>query len=218
MFVLTADQVGSRRHADVATAWVARLADLVGHALALPVGRASGDEIQIVTTDASAALTAAFALTRSNEWSVGIGIGAVRTPLPATANEATGPAFYAARNAVDRAKSAPYRFALAVDDPRLADEASDLEAMLTLALAVRAKRSDAGWAAYDLLAAGHTQREAARLLGISEPSVTDRVRAGLVRVELDASAALVRLLARVEQLATSDRSGDLQQGRAIEEA
>lgn len=202
MFVLTADQVGSRRHSDVATSWMTRLDNLIGPSLALPVGRASGDEIQIVTSDASAALTAALALTRSNQWSVGIGLGGVRTPLPATANEATGPAFYAARVAVDRAKSAQYRFAVAVDDPGLAPEASDLEAVLTLALAVRAKRSDAGWAAYDLLTAGHTQREAARLLGISEPSVTDRVRAGLVRVELDASAALVRLLARVDRLAT----------------
>lgn len=202
MFVLTADQVGSRSTSDVATAWVATLDQLVGGQLALPVSRAAGDEIQLVTPDASAALTAALALTRSKQWSVGIGIGPVREPLPATANEATGPAFYAARTAVDRAKSAPFRFAVAADDEGLAPEASDLEAVITVTLAVRAKRSEAGWAVYDLLSAGQTQREAARVLGISEPSVTDRVKAGLVRVELDASAALVRLLARAERLAT----------------
>ena len=197
MFVITADQVDSRTTPDIVGLAQTRLNASYAPKLSAPVGRAGGDELQLLLTDAAATLDVVLELTRAGQWSVGLGVGAVRTPLPDAVVEATGPAFYAARAAVTAAKSRPQRFALAVDEhahDELRGRAADVESLVTLLLVLRERRSDAGWELYDLVRDGLPQKDAAERLGISPAAVSARAKAASLRAELDATPALARLL------------------------
>lgn len=104
MFVITADQHDSRTSEDLVPDALDEIARLAGSALLLPPERTAGDEVQALIRDADAALTVALALTRTEQWSVGVGIGRVEDPLPDNVRAARGSAFLAARDAVDAAK------------------------------------------------------------------------------------------------------------------
>src|SRR3712207_3965666 len=97
MFVLTVDQVDSRHQEDRVAGALDQVRRNAGERLALPPDRSAGDEFQLLTADARTALDLTLALTRGGGWSVGLGVGSVREPLPASVREATGPAFIAAR-------------------------------------------------------------------------------------------------------------------------
>jgi hypothetical protein len=194
MFVITADQVGSRHRRDIVPETQTALQAEFGAALALPVDRNAGDEVQAVTTDAETALGIVLALDRSRQWSIGVGCGAIREPLPESARAATGPAFFAARDAVLAAKKRPARFALRSGADSERQRASDTEALAELLLTLRGRRSRAGWELYDLLREGITQREAAERLGISEPAVSSRARAAGIHPEAAAAPAVARLM------------------------
>ena len=112
MFVITADQVASRREGDRAGALVEQLAERYADELVLPADQTAGDEIQLVTRSAPTALAIVLDATRFGRWSVGVGVGGIRMPLPDAARKATGSAFIAAREAVGAAKRADGRFAL----------------------------------------------------------------------------------------------------------
>lgn len=187
MFVLTADQRDSRTGADLVPSALA-LVDGVGGRRLARAERTVGDEIQTATTDAATALDVALALTRTGEWSVGIGTGIIETPLPDDIRAARGPAFIRARDAVERAKKTPLRFALTGED------AGDAEALVRLLLDLRDRRTPPGWEVHDLLARGLTQREAAAHLGVTESAVSLRARAAGIRTEQAAIPALVRAL------------------------
>jgi DNA-directed RNA polymerase specialized sigma24 family protein len=114
MFVITADQIDSRNDRDRAGEMIAQLTADLGQAFSLPADQTSGDEIQILMPTARAAVTTILALHRSGFWSIGLGVGSVRLPLPVATRQATGGAFIAARTAVTRAKKTDARFALNV--------------------------------------------------------------------------------------------------------
>ncbi|MBW8871502.1 MAG: DNA-binding protein [Leifsonia sp.] len=196
MFVITADQVDSRRRADIVAPALETIGDRFSAHLALPPDRNAGDELQALTADAATALELILTLTREGAWSVGLGLGEVRLPLPENTREATGDAFVAARTAVGRAKRAPARFA--VEALRAEEPAADVEALLTLLLTLREGRTAAGWELFDLVSSGLTQAEAGARLGITPQSASDRARAAGLRVELAAIPALTRLLARAD--------------------
>ncbi|MFF2052666.1 DNA-binding protein [Leifsonia sp. NPDC058194] len=196
MFVITADQVGSRTGPDLATGTLRAVQERHGDRLALPVDRNAGDELQALTGDAATALSLVLELTRDGFWSVGVGIGAVRLPLPDQTRAAAGDAFIAARTAVGRAKKSPTR--LAVEAIAAQQAAHDAEALADLLLTLRGGRTPAGWELYDLIAAGLTQAEAGARLGITPQSVSDRARVAGLRVELAAVPALTRLLASAD--------------------
>src|SRR5690625_4810119 len=104
MFVMTIDQQGSRTSADAVPGVLAALepvAAVVGFA------RTIGDEVQGVLADPVAVAEAVRRVAVDSDWHIGIGIGEVDRPLPETTVEARGEAFYAARQAVEAAKSAP---------------------------------------------------------------------------------------------------------------
>lgn len=196
MFVVTADQVDSRRRPDIVEPTLTAVRERFAPRLALPPDRNAGDELQVLTADAATALDLILSLTRDGEWSVGLGLGAVRRPLPENTREATGDAFVAARTAVTRAKRAPTRFAVeALAD---AERAADAEAVIALLLTIREGRSAAGWELYDLVSSGLTQAEAGARLGITPQSASDRARAAALRVEQAAIPALARLLERAD--------------------
>lgn len=190
-FAITADQIESRENPDLVGDALEHL-NAGRHSLTLPAERTVGDELQLLTPSPSDALAVILHLTRDGHWSVGCGIGPVRAPLPPSVREASGGALIAARDAVERAKKSPTRFALTHSTG--VTLARDTEALIDLLLALRARRSDEGWQVHDLLDTGGTQAEAAAALGISPQAVSDRARAADLRVESAARAPLVRLL------------------------
>jgi hypothetical protein len=212
MFVITADQKASRNDVDRAGAGRDDLAARYEGRLVLPVDRTSGDEVQALVADAGTALDMALVLTRAGHWSVGLGIGAVRMPLPRATREATGPAFIAARDAVTAAKRSATRFALAVDPPP--DPAPDapgsglpgadeVEALITLLLLARDRRTPQGWDVVDRMADGGTQREVAAALRITPQAVSTRLRTSAWRAERAAIPGLVALLAHLDAQASA---------------
>ncbi|PPF87323.1 DNA-binding protein [Clavibacter michiganensis] len=207
MFVITADQKASRNDIDRAGTGRDDLATRYEGRLVLPVDRTAGDEVQALVADAATALDMVLVLTRAGHWSVGLGIGAVRTPLPRATREATGPAFIAARDAVTAAKRSVTRFALATDPPTAlpGDDpaaqlpgAAEVEALLTLLLLARDRRTPQGWDVVDRMAGGGTQREVAAELGITPQAVSTRLRTSGWRAERAAIPGLEALLAHLD--------------------
>lgn len=199
MFVITADQIGSRADIDRSEAMRRELQATVGERLPLPVDQTAGDEVQAITADAATALELVLALHRAERWSIGLGVGAVREPLPDAVRKATGPAFVAARDAVDAAKRADARFALrAAEAPGRPLEPEHVEALIRLLLLLRDRRTSQGWEAVDLVRDGRTQKDAARMLGISDAAVSQRLRAAQWNADGDATPALVRLLGELD--------------------
>ncbi|WP_026378934.1 hypothetical protein [Agromyces italicus] len=194
MIVITADQVASRTTADLAGAERDRLQQEYSERLLLPVARNAGDEIQLLTSDARTAVDVVLELTRKGEWSVGIGCGSVREPLPDDIREASGDAFFAARDAVERAKKSSPRLAIEA----AGNDAAHIEALFKLALILRERRSEQGWEVYDRIVAGALQSDIADELGVSAPAISSRMKSANIRAELDAVPALARLLENLD--------------------
>lgn len=174
--VMTIDQRGSRSDVDRVEDVLAILArDVKDDDIALPFERTIGDEVQGLVADPDLVVELTLRCVRTAHWTVGVGLGEVRTPLPDSTRKAAGSAFEHARDAVNRAKSAIE--SVAVEGP---DDGSSrrAEAVLRILAAVVRRRSPAGWQATDLIAAGRTQSEVAELLGISKQAVSQRLHAG----------------------------------------
>lgn len=193
MFVVTADQRGSRTGDDLVPAALAAVRNSASAGVSLAPERTAGDELQVAVPDAPSLLSIILQLTRLETWSVGVGIGSIDTPVPASVRAARGSAFLHARDAVERAKKAPTRLAISGDEA-----ATDAEALVRLAVELRDRRTAEGWEIHDLLAEGITQREAASRLGITEGAVSLRVKAAGLRTEQAAVPALERVLQRAD--------------------
>ena len=102
MYVMTIDQRGSTADVDRVPGL---LAELAGLSTAGRFERSVGDEVQGVVERPDEVVEIALHALRSGRWYVGIGVGAVDLPLPASPREGSGPAFVAARTAVEHAKS-----------------------------------------------------------------------------------------------------------------
>lgn len=196
MFVITADQRGSRTSEDLIPEALDAVAALAADGLVLAPERTAGDELQIAVRDARAALRIILHLTRMQTWSVGVGVGPVEHPLPTQVRAARGSAFLHARDAVDRAKRTPTRIALSGGSD--SSDGPDAEAFVRLLIELRDRRTPEGWEVHDLLAEGRNQREAAAQLAITEGAVSLRARNAGLRAEEGAVPALERLLARLD--------------------
>lgn len=201
-FVLTVDQQGSRKAGDRVPAALALLA---GVPTTRAFDRTAGDEFQGVIEGPDDAVTAALALARDGRWNIGIGCGPVEQPLPLVTRAGRGPAFEAARVAVEAAKRRPQRLAVraaarppggAPSNVSPQDDAQDGEALLTLLVALTERRTDPGWEAVDLVAAGATLTAAASSLGITRQAVGQRLATALWEPELAARRAAARSLLR----------------------
>lgn len=110
MYVMTIDQRGSSTDIDR----VPELLDDLRRFTTVRFERSVGDEVQGVVDDPAAVVEVALHALRSGLWYVGIGVGPVNLPQPASPREGSGAAFVAARRAVDRAKAAASHVPLAV--------------------------------------------------------------------------------------------------------
>ncbi len=183
MFVLTVDQKRSRRSDDLVDGL---LADFADHDFLRRFERTAGDEVQAVLDSPAAVVDIAVDLVERKTWSVGVGIGTVRTPLPASTRAGHGPAFEAARRAVERAKRAPARLAV--------EGSPDAETVLTMLAFILDGRTDPGREAVALLRRGLTQSVAADTLGITKQAVSQRLAAAGWHAEGRARELAARLL------------------------
>ncbi|MEO6115662.1 MAG: helix-turn-helix transcriptional regulator [Pseudolysinimonas sp.] len=198
MFVITADQVNSTGRPDLVDVTMEGLNHRYGSRLLLEFDRNSGDEIQSLTDDALAALNMVLELTRSSEWSVGLGVGPVREPLPGNVRSATGKAFQSARVAVSAAKKRPLRFRI---ETQGAGEHIDPGPLVDMLLTLRARRTVEGWQLYDLVQAGLTQREAADRLGVTPQAISLRAQSAQLRLEAANIGPLVQSLEALDRAA-----------------
>lgn len=205
MFAITADQIDSRHGPDLAEHALAMLALVGGDRLALPADRTAGDEVQAITADPRAALDLILELARTGTWSIGLGVGGVRTPLPTDTRAATGPALIAARDAVEAAKKRPSHAAVAGSGIR--PDAATLQATLELLLQLRERRSPEGWELYDLVESGLTQAEAATEIGITPQAASKRAIAAGIRLDIAARAALTELLSLADETIGREEAG-----------
>lgn len=207
MFVLTVDQQRSTSRGDGVPELLGRLDPLVHRlpGVRLPLERTVGDEVQMVLTDPRSTLMILLEILRAGGWWIGLGIGSVNEPLPEHSREAAGPAFIRARAAVERAKTKAASVPLAVvGDGAAGEVTADAEALLRLLGAIVERRTVHGWEVIDLLRSPDvgdgsgepppTQREVARILGISEQAVSQRVRTALWAEEIAAWPLATRLL------------------------
>lgn len=198
MFVITTDQRDSRHDEDRVDAAIQEITELWGSELLLDPERTAGDEFQLVLSDAHASLDIVLLLHRRQHWSIGLGIGDVEQPLPTTIRAARGPAFFAARRAVEASKNRPSRFAVDPEAPAAFPSPRDVEAFLDPLLQLRDQRSDAGWEVVDLLRDGTTQSDVADRLRVTKQAISLRARSANARLDEPAHAALLRLLEAVD--------------------
>ncbi len=187
MYVMTIDQRRSRSEPDAVPALELLLAP---DRTLRPFERTAGDEVQGLVEDPAAVVDMALALVRTGGWSVGIGVGAVEEPLQTSVRANRGPAFVAARLAVERAKSSPAHVAIEAET-RGGEHA---ETALLLVAGIVERRSEAGWEAVDAMTPSATQASAAVSLGISPQAMNRRLRVAGYAEERRGRALVVHLL------------------------
>lgn len=216
MIVLTVDQRRSRTQHDAVPTLLAELNEQ-HFPLALAFERTVGDEIQGVLPNPTNLLEILELIQRNGSWSVGIGVGTVEEPLARTARASRGPAFLAAREAIESAKSIHPSLDLVANWEHLDTEdrnypiptaalATDAASLLRLILAIWTRRSQAGWQAIDAIRTGGipvSQRRAASDLNITPAALHDRLRAAMWEVEVNVHPLAQRLLADLHPLADS---------------
>jgi hypothetical protein len=173
MIVITIDQRASRTRPDHVDALIQRLNG--SYETLRRFERTAGDELQGVLENGRVACALALDVARTADWSVGIGVGAVRAPLPRQTRAGAGEAFEMARLAVERAKNAPASIAVAGPG----GEAGRIEAELQLVADIGRRRSKASEEAGTMVSSGLSQKEAAARLGISQQAVSSRLASGL---------------------------------------
>ena len=201
MFVLTVDQRGSRAAGDAVPEL---LRTFSGAPLVRKFERTAGDEAQAVADDPALVVRAVLSLVRQGgatagregprgggAWSIGVGAGTVRRPLPRSTRAGAGQAFELARTAVERAKSSSDRLAVRGADPQAAARA---QAVLALLADVVRRRTVPGWQVVDLLAQGMNQSEAAERLGVTRQAVSQRASTAGWRHERDVALLAADLL------------------------
>ncbi|WP_394942094.1 MarR family transcriptional regulator [Psychromicrobium sp. YIM B11713] len=175
MFVMTIDQRGSRRSEDLIPGLVK---ELEGVSTLLPFERSVGDELQGVLPSAQDVVEVSMRALRAGQWYIGIGVGAVQTPVFQHSRDAKGSAFIAAREAVEQAKKSGNRVPLAVCGAIPSKQIAAAEAVLRLLGGLVSGRSAAEWRILDRLTPGvrGNQAEVAAALQVSPQAVSNAVR------------------------------------------
>ncbi len=181
LLVVTADQVSSRRNPDRVPMALSVL-DRVGEWV-LDVERTAGDEIQGLTDSPAAVVAAVTALTRLDGWRIGIGLGEVEMPLPPSTRAARGPAYLAAREAVESTHRAPAGLRVMANSTSVTGidyrdceaPARRAEAALVMLRTILERRTEEGWQVSDIMAPGMSGKMASEQLGISASAVSQRL-------------------------------------------
>ena len=194
MFVLTVDQRHSRRTADRVEALLRDLAPRRGD-LVRPFERTAGDEVQAVVAAPEVVVDLALLLVRDRAWSVGVGIGPVDQPLPASTRAGSGPAFSSARTAVTAAKTRSTGLAVTGSDTTAARRA---QTALDLVAALLQRRTERGAEAASLARQGLNQLQVAARLGVSKQAVSQRLLAADWHLEAPGRELAAHLMSQAD--------------------
>ncbi len=173
--VITIDQRKSRGASENrADEWAAELNEDFRDELIRPFTPTLGDEIQGVLAAPPVVVEILLRGVRQQPWWLGVGIGAVETPLEKTAARSRGPAFYKARGAVEAAKRSHHGFAVRGEDELIA---SDLQTILELlAFVIRRRGHDPKrWQAVELAREGASTVRIGKALGITQQAASKRL-------------------------------------------
>lgn len=192
MFAVIADQRRSGGESGPADALARRLTSTLD--LELPAAVTAGDEFELVCDGATLAAVAAAIAEDDADWYVGVGIGTVEPGVERRVNLAGGTALVTARRALERAKTdAAALVVLAAD----ADDAPEAPRALRGALAalvdLLGRRSPEQRDTVRQSRAGHTQRQIADDLGVTQQAVSRRLRAAGAAFEDDLRLAVAHL-------------------------
>lgn len=169
--------------------------------LPLAAERTVGPEALVLAARAEQALAVMLRATEIGPLAVGLGVGAVTRPLPASVRELAGPAVEAADEAL-RAATATSQVPLVVRaaDARHQDTAADVEAVLRLVGWMIRARSRGQWEAVRALRRdpGATQAQLAQRLGVTQQTVSRAVKTSGWREESAAHPLAVRLLSMID--------------------
>ena len=200
MYVLTVDQQSSRTEPDRIPELLNAVDDV---STVLPFVRTVGDEAQAVLESAPQVVHACVAMARAGQWSIGIGLGEVEEPLPATSVEARGSAFIAARTAVETAKNSwsPLCIETSTTGEDHVKNAQNAQTVLRLMVDLVARATDTQWqiTAVMLKNPGTTQAQIAQELNISQQAVSKSLRASRAEGIIEAIECAERLLDRAHQ-------------------
>ena len=173
--VINIDQRMSRgAPANRADEWSTELNVSYSDELILPFTPTIGDEIQGLMAAPPAIVEIVLRGVREKGWWLGIGIGEVETPLQRTAARSRGPAFYAAREAVEAAKRSHHGFVVRTEDER---STSDIQTVLELlAFLIRRRGQDPKrWRAVELAQTGRSTVEIGKAFGITQQAASKRL-------------------------------------------
>ncbi|MCW1249816.1 MarR family transcriptional regulator [Acaricomes phytoseiuli] len=200
MFAVTIDQKRSRSGSDLVPELLDAFADL---SVVLDFERTAGDELQGLLEDPVAVVAAVLAAMRQGGWSIGVGIGEVRLPLPASTRAAAGPAFIAARAALNNAKRSGSNATVSIvaAEQNRQPWADQAEGVLGLLGQLVLQRTEAEWRVVDAFAESPqaTMSEVAATLGISHQAVSQTLSRTSWRQQQAAEPAAATLLTLVEQ-------------------
>lgn len=175
MFVMTVDQRKSSTSEDLIPQLENNLREYLG--VDPPVRgfqRTAGDEAQAVFDRPDVVLATALRLSRLGRWHIGIGAGAVETPLPRSVREGKGQAFVHARAAVERAKKSSAHIAFEGNGAHR----GLIEATLQLVMSLEEERSDNWQQVGELYSQGLTQQAIAEQLGTYQSAVSRSLKQG----------------------------------------
>ena len=179
----------------------ALLEALEGLELPLAPERTAGPDALVLASRGETALEAMLRALEVGSTAVGLGIGTVPGPLPGSVRELSGPAVEAARSAVAAASTtSQVPLAVRAADPRHADTAADVEAVLRLIGWMIRARSRGQWEAVRALRhdPGATQARLAERLGVTQQTVSRAVKTSGWREESAAHPLAVRLLSMID--------------------
>lgn len=187
-----------RVHGDPVPALLETLAELD---LALPPERTAGPEALALAERADAALDALLRALEHGGIAIGVGIGTVQQPLPASVRELSGPAVESAAAALRAASTtSEVPLALRAADHRQRGTAEDAEAVLRLIGWMARTRNRGQWRVVRALREDRraTQAQLAERLGVTQQTVSRALKTSGWREERAAHPLAERLLSMID--------------------
>jgi hypothetical protein len=190
--VITIDQKRSRQAQPQAATLARQLNRTLGRQTEQGFEITVGDELQGVLDSADALPVVTRTALAMGRWWIGIGIGQADVLGP-SARQSSGPAFFAAREAVSRAKKVPWGVAVGPAETPWTDLLGSALAVWATLLLTRTQR---GWEAVNLRDRGLSELEIAEQLGITQQAVHQRLRSAFYSQDLEGASLVVALAER----------------------
>jgi hypothetical protein len=194
--VIILDQQASRTSPDRVQEGIKALEMLLGRGLLRRPERTAGDEMQAVIGEPQTLPSAIEFCLRSHQWWMGIGLGGIQS-LEHRSRESRGPAFVAARTAVEQAKRRRRRpIAVHGEPPEICER---LQGMCDVLAYIVESRTPRQWEVVDAASDLGTGSRAAKQLGISSQAANEQLRAAGFKEQWAAQAEIGYLAAEAER-------------------